>query len=223
MKCDFCGNESPAGSQFCVFCGRDFPQPEPEVRLPIVEPDPAPPVIRPTVQTSPPPDPAPLEQTTPPAAQTAAERLQATGEKMQRTGKKIQATGRAITSIVVSVFALVLIFALLKSCLFPAKKQLTGDTWVDYSVEMRALATTVLDKYITDYKIKNAESDWTAYQLDEPNTWYMIGEVSRSGVWQNYICVMTVFLDEDGEPYTCTPHYVVVGPDVFFDDGFIED
>jgi len=231
MKCDFCGNESPAGSQFCVFCGRDFPQPEPEVRLPIVEPDPAPPVIRPTVQTSPPPDPAPLEQVTPPAPpaapvqpKPAAERVQGAGETPQ------QAKPQNPKQTAIGCFTLIVLVALcvifLRACVFkPAKKPekvLTGDVITDYENELEVQAMNALDEYITDYKWYSIITGWQLAYYDDKGAVTVANKVSRTGTWEQFYCVLTPHIDSEGNFIGATPHFVSVGYDIYLDDGYVK-
>jgi len=72
LKCELCGNESPDGAQFCMYCGKDFPKAELPVKAPEVKP--AAQEVKPPAASTPPPPPArPTRptQTVPPSKGTS--------------------------------------------------------------------------------------------------------------------------------------------------------
>lgn len=92
----------------------------------------------------------------------------------------------------------------------------------DFDNEIVALSKLMLDEYIYDYEISLAPQKWTIAMFDDNGAVIANTNVGRNGVYESFFCVLTPVF-EDNKITAGTRHYLSVGNDIFYDDGYCDD
>ena len=108
-----------------------------------------------------------------------------------------------------------------------AEKAVDANGWNENDYAMFVTATkTMMDDYLTGYKVPWGFSDWTFAKFDDKDA-IMVStkaELRDTSVKQDVYCVFTIVdNDGDGEFDAFKRHYLEVGGTVFESDGYIDE
>ncbi len=92
-----------------------------------------------------------------------------------------------------------------------------------YTLEFIAAAKLSLDKYIDNYKMSLASQKWQIVKYDETDTMMGMTELSYKDVKYTYVFVGTLNMKADGEVESTSPHLIMVGDSVLYDDGYCDE
>ena len=104
----------------------------------------------------------------------------------------------------------------------PEKEKVNPNGFTDDQMGMIvAITQSISDEYLAHYKAPWSFDDWTVAKFDDQGnimvtTKYTLKEVSAK---QDVMCVF--YWNEEGESYL--PHFLSVGPQVFYDDGYCDE
>ena len=173
----------------------------------------------------------PQEPRKAPERETAPRKREARPAPEKQPKKKGSAKD-TIVGLITVVVIILLIVLVLKSCggkkdeAIPEETavidQLTPETVDEYSTEIIVMSTTMLDDFIYDYKSSIFPDDWNIAMFDDQGAVVASSQIGRNGVYEPFMCVFTPVF-ENNEMTAGRKHYLSLGNDIFFDDGYCDE
>ena len=165
-------------------------------------------------------------------AREAEPRKREAPQKAEKQSKKKSSPKDTLVGFITLVVIILVIVLAFKSC--GGKKEaalpeettvidkITPETIEDYSTEIIVMSTTMLDDFIYGYESSIFPQDWNMAMFDDQGAVMATSKIGRDGVYEPFMCVFTPVF-ENNEMTAGKKHYLSLGNDIFFDDGYCDE